>query len=375
MDRKLNILHYFGDNGSFMNQWQRFHFIDELQRSGHTITVFNPLQYPTIDEANEMLPRFILQSKIKFDVFINPAASSLLYKQTIQAINAIGLPSLLICFDNLHAPFIHKDIAPFFDLVWLTSSETEYLFKKWGCTTIFQPYAANPSFFKPEFGKEINSISFIGTLYDDRVHRINQLTMNSVPCTLYSSMFSKHDNPTPGKQLKKAEMISLLYKLSQFKLGRKVAYARVLDKINSKKNILFKNDFLETLPSVPFEQVNSIYSNQALSLNITELRNTFNLKYPIHKLHLRTFEIAMCGGLQIAPYVEELSAYFKDGEEIILCKDDEEFISKSKFYLRPENGSLRLKMKHNARKRAEAEHSWHHRFSAVLGKLFGTDLF
>jgi spore maturation protein CgeB len=122
---------------------------------------------------------------------------------------------------------------------------------------------------------------------------------------------------------------------------------------------------------VPFEEINAIYSNHALSLNITELRNTFNLKPPVHKLHLRTFEIPMCGGLQIAPYVEELSSYFKEDEEIILCRNDDEFVSKSKFYLLPENASLRMKLKLNARKRAEAEHTWNNRFTAVFNKLFG----
>ncbi|MFZ4546057.1 MAG: glycosyltransferase family protein [Bacteroidales bacterium] len=371
MTRKLNILHYYAEVGTYMNQWQRFHFIDELQRAGHTITIYNPLSYRSIDEANERLPKFIAELEVKIDLFINPAPSTLIYKHTLQAISSLGVPSLLICFDNLHAPFIHKEIAPFFDLVWLTSSETEYLFKIWGCTTIFLPYAANPYIFKPEWGKEIDSIGFIGTLYDDRVHRINQLTNSSVPCTVYSNMVSKQAKTGAGKQLNFVEMISLILKLSQFKLGRKVAYARILDKLKPDSNKLILNEFLSILASVPFDEINSIYSNHALSLNITELRNTFNLRHPIHKLHLRTFEISMCGGLQIAPYVEELASYFKDGEEIILCKSDEDFISKSKFYLKPENESLRLKMKSNARKRSEAEHTWNNRFSAIFKELFG----
>ncbi|MEI6059573.1 MAG: glycosyltransferase [Bacteroidota bacterium] len=371
MVKKLNILHYYAEVSSYMNQWQRFHFIDELQRAGHTITIFNPLSYRSIDEANEILPKFIKEAGNKFDVLISPAPSTMFYKQTIQAINSTGLPSVLICFDNLHAPFIHKEIAPFFDLVWLTSFETEYLFKKWGCTTIFQPYAANPFIFKPEYGKEINSVGFIGTLYDDRVHRVNQLTGNSVPCTVYSNMFSQTGNTVTGQKLTISDMIAVLYKLSRFKLGRKVAYGRILNKVNTSRNRLINNEFLETLPSVSFEGINSLYSNHALSLNISELRDTFFLKPPIYKLHLRTFEIAMCGGLQIAPYVDELGSYFKDGEEIVLCSDDEEFVSKSKFYLRPENASLRMKIKQNARKRAAADHTWNNRFTAVFDKLFG----
>lgn len=367
----MNILHYYAEVSTYMNQWQRFHFIDELQKAGHTITVFNPLSYRSIDEANEVLPRFIKESAIKFDVIINPAPSALFYKQTIRAINSIGLPSVLICFDNLHAPFIHEEIAPYFDLVWLTSSETEYLFKKWGCTTIFQPYAANPFVFKPDFGTEIPSVGFMGTLYDDRAQRINKLTENQIPCTLYSKLSATTENSSSAGKLDFQEIILLLAKLSRFGVGRRVAYGRILNTLIADRNQLHKNQYLELLPQVPFEEINAIYSNHALSLNITELRNTFNLKPPVHKLHLRTFEIPMCGGLQIAPYVEELSSYFKEDEEIILCRNDDEFVSKSKFYLLPENASLRMKLKLNARKRAEAEHTWNHRFTAVFNKLFG----
>ena len=372
MSNKLNILYYFAETSSYMHQWQRFHFLDELERAGHHLTVFNPLSCASIEQANEILPGFINDSPVKFDVFINPSPSSVLFRQTIQRINAIGIPSLLICFDNLQAPFIHQEIAPCFDLVWLTSSETDYLFKKWGCRTIFQPYAANPFLFKPEYAKEIPNVGFIGTLYDDRVQRINRLTSNSVPCTLYSSSVAQPESGKPNQRLNGYQILSLLHKLSQFKLGRKVAYGRIINKLYSHRNQLVTNKYLEVLPSVPFEGVNPIYSNHALSLNITELRNTFNLKPPLHKLHLRTFEIPMSGGLQIAPYTEELSSYFKEDEEIVLCRDDEEFVSKSLFYLRPENGSLRMKMKQNARRRAEADHTWNNRFSAVFGKLFGS---
>lgn len=372
MNRKLNILYYFAETDSYMHQWQRFHFLDELGKSGHIITVFNPLKYSTIVEANEILPEYIKNSGVKFDVFINPAPSTVLSVQTIKAIKAIGLPSVLICLDNLHAPFIHKDIAPFFDLVWLTSFETESLFNTWGCTTIFQPYAANPFQFKPEYGNELPGIGFVGSLYDDRVQRVNQLTSGSVPCIIYSDMFSRSATATAGSKLGISEIVSLLGKLMLFPVGRRVAYGRIMNKINSGKNKLNTNPFLELLPSVPFDEINRVYSNHALSLNITELRNTFNLRPPVHKLHLRTFEIPMCGGLQIAPYTDELASYFKEDVEIVLCRDNDEFISKSLFYLRPEKAAQRMEMKQNARKRAESEHTWNTRFTKVFQKLFGS---
>lgn len=366
----MKILYYLAETSSFMTQWQRFHIIDELMGNGHSVTVFNPLNYDTVEKANAILPDIINSEKPAFDVFINPAPSYLLFKETILKIKSMGLPSLLICFDNLHAPFIHQEIAPYFDLVWLTSWETEYLFKKWGCNTIFKPYAANPVLLKPVEGLEIDKLCFIGTLYDDRVNRINMLTLASVPTIIYSDQNIKPSGGPSSGRLTLLQSLKLLSRLSKFSVGRRVAYGRLRNKLGNRGNQLVKNDFLEIRPSVPFDLINSIYSNHAISLNITELRNTFDLKPPVHKLHLRTFEIPMSGGLQIAPYVEELSSYFEDGEEIILCKSEEEFISKSQFYLRPDNSALRRKMKRNARKRAENEHTWNRRFTDVFDVLF-----
>jgi hypothetical protein len=353
-----------------MLQWQRVHIFDELERDGHTITVYNPLLFSSIDEANERLPETLRQSKSSVDLFMNAAPVKFLYTETMQKVKQLGIPSLLICFDNLHAPFIHREMAPYFDLVWLTSRETQPMFDRWRCNTVFQPYAANPFTFVPKYESEFLSIGFIGTLYDDRVNRVNKLIYNKIPCTLYSDAFFSDGKQSTNKSLTYKETALLLLKLSQFGIGRKVAYGTVKNRLFPTNNRLQKNDFLELKHSVSFDKMSEVYSNHALSLGISELRNTFGLKQPVHKLHLRTFEIPMCGGLQIAPYVEELAGYFEDEKEIVLCKSDEEFVSKSMFYLKPENAGLRRKMKENARRRAESEHTWMHRFTTIFNRLF-----
>jgi len=353
-----------------MLQWQRTHIFDELERNGHTIEVFNPLLFKTIEEANEQLPKTLRQKAASIDLFMNAAPEKFLYKETVNEVKKIGIPSLLICFDNLHAPFIHREMAPFFDLVWLTSWETQSLFERWHCKTIFQPYAANPYTFFPHHTHEIYSIGFVGRLYDDRVNRVNQLISNNIPCTLYSDGFFSNASSTEQKTLTYHETIQLLWRLSKFKIGRKVAYGTIKNKLFPENHRLINNEYLELKPSVPFAQISEIYSNHALSLGISELRNTFGLKHPVHKLHLRTFEIPMCGGLQIAPFTDELAGYFEDEKEIVLCKSNEEFIDKATFYLKPANERIRLEMKKKARMRAEAEHTWTNRFEKAFQALF-----
>lgn len=365
----MKILYYFGDNGSNMTAWQRLHIFSELSQNGHELTLFNPYDYKYIDEANEQLVKFVNANKGKFDVFINPAPSSYLFRETVIKIRESGLPAVLICFDNLHAPFIHKEIASAFDLVWLTSFETEPLFKSWGCNTIFLPYAANPEMFYYEPGAVIPEIGFIGTLYGDRVNRINQLTQNQVPCTIYSSQLNNEGVQQNNKIEKATDMFRLLYNLSQFEIGRKVALGRIKNRLFGTP-VLNRNQYLKISQSVSFDEIHKIYSNHTLSLNITELAFTYNFKKPVHKIHLRTFEIGMSGGAQIAPYIDELAGYYEEDKEIILCKSDEEFISKAKYYLDPSKAEHVLKIKQNARSRSLAEHTWTHRFDKLFVRLF-----
>ncbi|WP_158838701.1 glycosyltransferase family protein [Polaribacter sp. L3A8] len=366
----MKIIYFFEETSSYMHQWQRVHIFDELERNGHQIEVFNPITYSSTEEANEKLCDY-LKTK-SFDLFMTCVSSEIIFEETIQEVKKIGLPTLLICFDNLHAPFMHKAIAPFFDIVWLTSQETIGMFKKWGCKNIvFQTYAANPYNFNPYWGEIDNSINFIGSPYGGRVNKINKLTQSNLLCKVYSNSLVESNNDKV--EVVNKDYLKLLNKTLEmltFNIGRKVLYGAVKNKFfNADNSILEHNNNLECLPSVSFLDMQKTYSSSSLSLNITELRNTYVLDTPIHKMHLRTFEIPMSGGLEIASYTEELASYFKEDKEIVLYKSNEELISKAKFYLDPKNDSLTSNMKRCARERAAAEHTWMNRFDKIFGKL------
>ena len=77
----------------------------------------------------------------------------------------------------------------------------------------------------------------------------------------------------------------------------------------------------------------------------------------------------MCGGLQFCRYNEELAGYFEADKEIVFYRDKEEMIEKAKFYLAPQQAEARRNMRLAARQRAEAEHTWNHRFSRIFSLL------
>ena len=369
----MNILYYFQEDDTYMTQWQRVHIFDELNRSGHEIFVFNPSKYATVEEVNTALADYVNKYRSMFSLFMTCVGSKLLYNSTIEFIRSMKLPTLLICFDNLHAPYMHKEIAPSFDLVWLTSKETMGIFEEWGCNNIlFQPYAANPYFFKPNWSAQTkHSVCFVGSPYGSRTNKLNRLTNNGIGCDVFHNSNQKVVKHS-SVRLRKKELLESVLNLLKFDIGRKVLYGAVLNKLFPlflKNKRLDENSSLCIYDSVPFDKLSEVYSSYALSLNITELRNTYVLKSPIHKIHLRTFEIPMCGGVSFSSYTDELASYFEDGKEIVLYRTEDEFISKAKFYLDPKNESIVRKMKKAARNRAENEHTWSNRFNEVFKYL------
>lgn len=365
----MNIIFYYGEKGDFMTSWPQVHFLNELERLGHAITVINPYSFENLEQANEYLIATINKNQGKWKLFMNAYGSDLLFLGTMKELRKCGIPSLLICFDNLHAPFMHKSIAPFFDLVWLTSFETKSMFEKWGCNCLFQPYAANPYTYFPQYGEEVKTVGFIGTPYGVRIDKINDLVNSNINCTVYSDKVNTAGIiPKKSKRLQDYwKLLCLDVDLMRFPIGRKVLGAEYYKRFFVKHSALdVGNRYLTINPSVPFDKMNELYSNFSLSLGITELWDTYLLPNPVHKLHLRTFEIPMCGGLQLVSHTEELANYFEDGKEIVLYSTKEEYLDKAAFFLNDNRKGLRQKMKMSARFRAEHEHTWAKRFENIF---------
>jgi len=239
------------------------------------------------------------------------------------------------------------------------------MFIRWGANGIFNPYAANPYFFKPQYEYEIEKITFIGTPYGSRVNMLNLLTENQINVCLYATLSSGSQNGNKSKK-RILDYLKPGYNLMKFNIGRKVILGAMMQKLFISDKLDIGNVHLKIKPSAKLDELSTLYSNYALSLSSTAARNTAVLKKPINIVNLRSFEIPMCGGLQICSYFDELAEYFEEDKEIVFYRSKEEFIEKVKFYLKPENKNIRMKIKQAARKRAENEHTWFCRFKKVF---------
>lgn len=359
--KQILYLSFDGDGPMF--EWPEHHFVDELSRYNINVHQVAFSRQQEIAGFATFIKNFITEKKI--ELILCGLDDSVVKEEFADYIKRVSIPTVLMCQDNLSVPFKHKHSCKLFDLVWLLSSETEYLFKKWGANTCYLPYAANPFIFKPSSEDEHfdYDVTFIGTLYGMRKNVLQNLQNHSIKLKVYGRETQNH---TPVKNLKvdPLEKFKTALELTKFKIGRRAltaAFKKSLqrDEINVIKNIEISNQ-------IPFERIQDIYSQSKLSLGSFELWNTYVLDSPVYKLHLRTFEIPMSGGLQLANNIPELHALFEDKKEILMYNSIDELIDLVKFYASDKRDTLRKEMKHNARLRSESEHSWIKRFNTLM---------
>ena len=365
----MKILYYHKEYQTPMYLWQRVHIIDELAHHGIQVEMLNPLDYETLEQANETLLKEAATAQ--YDLFMTPHNEEELFLDTLQQIKHLGIPTMLICFDNLVAPYLHRNIAAQFDLVWLTAPENREMFTRWGAKTIMLPYAANPYAFSFQPQPEILRAAFIGTPYGSRVNMINCLLEQNVPVTLYGNTGKGNggaDNGSDGFSNLNS-YVSVIKEYVTFPTGRKLMLAAAMQRMNPAASLLTDSTALESKDPVLPQELPTLYAAYALSLSSSTARNTGILKHPVHIVNLRAFEIPMCGGIQICRYNPELSNYFEDDKEILFYHSNEEMTDKAKFYLAPEREAQRKAIRQAARKRAEGEHTWYHRFSKAFEAL------
>lgn len=369
-----------------MNEWQYYHIVGEFRQRGHKVTYFNPVtslgRSGSSEEYSDLLLKEIGQVSIKdrVNIFFTTVGQDSIEADAVQQISQMGIPTVLMCCDDLSVPFMHKRIAKYFDLVWGTSRENQNILKSYGARTIMMPYAANPFLLKPVDVPETSVIGFIGRCYGARAVHIRALANAGVEFWIFGSapygISKKNVRSTPlGRALRSYRTVGPYVAQSMlFPIGRRCLLGALkrslVEYFNDSR---FNNNIPETVryytgPS--FDDMGATFSNIALSLGSMELHSTYVLKKPIMCIHLREFEAPMCGAVHITNRSAEIQDYFEEDTEMLFYETEEELLDKVQFYLHPNRDSLRFKIRRQARRRAENDHTWLKRFERLCN-IFG----
>ena len=113
-------------------------------------------------------------------------------------------------------------------------------------------------------------------------------------------------------------------------------------------------------PQLKLEDEAKIYKSSIISINIHE---ESQLRFG-GDCNERTFKIPFCGGFEITDNVACIKKYFKDGEEVVIAKDEKDWYEKIKYYI--ENPGKRGKIIKAGRERVLKEHTYHNRVKQII---------
>lgn len=108
------------------------------------------------------------------------------------------------------------------------------------------------------------------------------------------------------------------------------------------------------------EDERKIYSSSVVSINIHE---EHQLKFG-GDCNERTFKIPLAGGFEITDNVACIRKYFKEGEEIIIAKNLDDWFEKINYYIK--NPEKRIPVINAGRKKVLAEHTYHNRVNQIV---------
>lgn len=345
--------------------WQEKHIFDELKHHSVLIEECNPSHYRNLEEANEKCISLLRSGK--YDLFMTVHGEHDLFPETVSSIQRMGIPRVLINFDNKMDPRRHISFSKYFDVLMLLNIENNPIYRRYQCPYVFAPYAANPFYFKDlRDNNREQGICFIGTPYGTRCKPINRITSAGIQFNLYANKDNVVMQREIAAGMNPLEKVKALKKLVSSRTGLKVLESAIICRFISQEHLNTESMYLHISPGVDHSKMNELYSNYDLSISMPEARNTGVLSRPVDIIHLRNFEIPMCAGLQISRYFDELAEFFEEDKEILFYRSYDELIDKVRFYTDPTHRRLVEEMKTAARKRAENDHTWYLRFKKVF---------
>lgn len=320
---------------------------------------------------NELLTTFLKENdKSAFDLFLSYFTELDISTETIKLLKRTGVPLANYSCNNTHQFHLVKEISPLFDYNLYSEKDAETKFKAIGANNVWFPMAANPQHYHPIVCDYIYDVSFIGAAYAKRAFYVNFLANqnHNVDCFGPNWLINK-----PFSNIKKIKKeFERIYKLamSLIQFNPVMRYKISSDIQNyDLLNALRKLNRRHFHYPVSDHEMISIINQSRINLGFLEVYSYNNVPGSFTKqhIHLREFEVPMCGGLYITNYTKELEEFYELGKEIDTFRNEYELTDKIMFYLNNEKASMN--MRKAAYLRATSCHTYQKRFSDLFNKL------
>jgi hypothetical protein len=166
-------------------------------------------------------------------------------------------------------------------------------------------------------------------------------------------------------------------RVKRLKLLAQTAFGRTPERRASSAAHLAEHDFNLRLdakfraslhPPVSDEELIALHSRSQISLGFVEVHDRNDPSREVRRhIHLREFEAPMSGALYCTGYLDELTHFFEPGREIVTYRNEEELLDRVHYLLKYPLQAETIRLA--GRRRALAEHTYHHRFLNLFSSI------
>lgn len=285
------------------------------------------------------------------DLFFSYMASVQVLPEAIDAIRALGIPTVNFYCNAAHQFHQVAEIAPHYDWCMVPEAQAVPKYRAAGARPLHIQMAADPETYHPFDATEEFDVTFVGQRYLNRPDIIAYLTWHGVDARAWGPHWRDvidwedqqpwqwHARRLPGK-LKRTVQRSLGMRPAWYPLPRRSCG-----------------------PTLSDEEMVRMYSRSRISLNISEVKDEITGEIKRH-IRLRDFEGPMSGAFFMTGYQEELAEYYEIDREIVCYDSKEELLDKVRYYLRRSEERQRIRLA--GLNRARRDHTWEQRLRQLL---------
>jgi spore maturation protein CgeB len=298
-------------------------------------------------EMNEELVRRAVEEKPDLCFFF--LFSKEIDPETIKKITDSGIKTYnWFADDHWRFDTYSKYFAPYFSFVSTTDSKAPAKYDKIGYKNVIKTqWACNHFLYKPSVSLPMTEyaygVTFIGQSHGDRMRIYNNVKNAGINLECWGRGWPNGKVSQEGMMdvFTRSKINLNLTKGSGF-LSLK-AVGRIF--LSKDENGKIRINPISKLP----ENIRTFWGHQR------------------EQIKGRTFEIPGCGGFLLTSDADNLTDYYKDGEDIVIFKDTEDMISKIKYYMSHDHEREKIALK--GYQRTIREHTYEVRFNEIFQKM------
>ncbi|HXQ36899.1 MAG TPA: glycosyltransferase, partial [Anaerolineales bacterium] len=300
-------------------------------------------------------------------------------------IRKLGIPTVNFYCNSIYQFDLVAAIAPCVDFSWHAEKHARDSYLKVGSTPIWVQMGADPSVYHPVAGATRESKAcFVGMRYADRDRWMTHLVRSGVPISIYGPGWERSNGQSKIRQ--DGPLTSLGRKRYPPRSFRSYYGSAVLNVksaglvggiLRTSNQIKYRNETLRISPILhPFanagissDKIADLFAKFAVVLNFSNVWADGRPGSPlIPHVRLRDFEGPMCRTCYLTGHSDEITEFYKIGEEIDTYRTPEELVDKTEFYLSHPTEAERLR--ESGYRRAIQDHTWAQRFRQLF-RLIG----